>query len=384
MSILKCEMCGGTLEIEENGQYAVCSYCGTRKALPQNNTVSKPKPPVDVYSDSDKTAQNETSRLENERKREEARARAEEAKVRAEENRLKAEAQRLERERLAEKNRIEKAKKSKERGKKFLKVLISFILIVAIGTLTVTVIIPSVRYSNAVKNVEEKNYEEAYLTFKSLKMFKDSKSQASTLLKEHPEVAQVGDIITFGTYEQDNKTANGKEEIEWKVLEKDENGKMFVVSRYALDCRHYHSKIEQVTWETSDIRSWLNNDFYSTAFTKSERAKIKTTTLENRDNADYNTDGGNNTKDKIFLLSIDEAKAYLPSTVERVCIATKYAESQGSQLESLTRSCRWWLRSPGSTLYNASFVKLDGFILQLGTPVSVEKRSVRPAMWIEL
>lgn len=384
MSVLKCEMCGGTLEIEENGQYAVCSYCGTRKALPQNNTVSKPKPPVDVYSDSDKTAQNETSRLENERKREEARARAEEAKVRAEENRLKAEAQRLERERLAEKNRIEKAKKSKERGKKFLKVLISFILVVAIGTLTVTVIIPSVRYSNAVKNVEEKNYEEAYLTFKSLKMFKDSKSQANALLKEHPEVAQVGDIITFGTYEQDNKTANGKEEIEWKVLEKDENGKMFIVSRYALDCRHYHSKIEQVTWETSDIRSWLNNDFYSTAFTKSERAKIKTTTLENRDNTDYNTDGGNDTKDKVFLLSIDEAKAYLPSTVERVCIATKYAESQGSQLESLTRSCRWWLRSPGSTLYNASFVKLDGFILQLGTPVSVEKRSVRPAMWIEL
>lgn len=382
MSVLKCEMCGGTLEIEENGQYAVCAYCGTRKALPQSNTVSKPKPPVDVYSG--KTTQDESTRLENERKREEARARAEEAKVRAEENRLKAESQRLERERLAEQKRIEKAKKSKARGKTFLKVLLSFILVVAIGTLTVTVIIPSVRYSSAVKNVEEKNYEEAYLTFKSLRMFKDSKSQASTLLKEHPEVAQVGDIITFGNYEQDNKTANGKEEIEWKVLEKDENGKMFLISRYALDCRHYHSSVEKVTWETSDIRSWLNNDFYNTAFTKSERAKIKTTTLENRDNADYNTDGGNDTKDKVFLLSIDEAKAYLPSTVERVCIATKYAESQGSQLESLTRSCRWWLRSPGSTLYNASFVKVDGFILQLGTPVSVEKRSVRPAMWVEI
>lgn len=382
MSVLKCEMCGGTLEIEENGQYAVCSYCGTRKALPQSNTANKPQPSVDLNAG--KTAHDETSRLENERRREEARARAEEAKVRAEENRVKAEAQRLERERLAEKNRIEKAKKSKARGKTFLKVLISFILVVAIGTLTVTVIIPSVRYSSAVKNVEEKNYEEAYLTFKSLRMFKDSKSQASTLLKEHPEVAQVGDIITFGAYEQDNKTANGKEEIEWKVLEKDENGKMFLISRYALDCRHYHSSVEKVTWETSDIRSWLNNDFYNTAFTKSERAKIKTTTLENRDNADYNTDGGNDTKDKVFLLSIDEAKAYLPSTVERVCIATKYAESQGSQLESLTRSCRWWLRSPGSTLYNASFVKLDGFILQLGTPVSVEKRSVRPAMWVEL
>lgn len=377
MSILKCEMCGGTLVVEENGQFAVCEYCGTKKALPQSNTVNKPTPPVDVYSGSGNNAQSEATRIENERKREEARARAEE-------NRVKAEAQKLERERIAEKNRIEKTKKSKERRQKFLKALISFILVVAIGTLTVTVIIPSVRYSNAVKNVEEKNYEEAYLTFKSLRMFKDSKSQASTLLKEHPEVAQVGDIITFGTYEQDNKTANGKEAIEWKVLEKDQNGKMLLISRYALDCRHYHSKNEKVTWETSDIRSWLNNDFYGTAFTKSERAKIKSTTLENRDNADYNTDGGNDTKDKVFLLSIDEAKAYLPSTVERVCIATKYAESQGSQLESLTRSCRWWLRSPGSTLYTASFVKVDGFILQLGTPVSVEKRSVRPAVWVEL
>ena len=376
MSILKCEMCGGTLVVEENGQYAVCEYCGTKKALPQTNTVNKPTPPVDVYSNSNKNPQDELNRLENERRREEARARAEE-------NRARAEEQRLQRERLAEKNRIEKAKKSKERGRKFLKALISFILVVAIGTLTVTVIIPSVRYSNAVKNVEEKNYEEAYITFKSLRMFKDSKAQASTLLKDHPEVAQVGDIITFGNYEQDNKTANGKEEIEWKVLEKDQNGKMLLISRYALDCRHYHSKNEKVTWETSDIRSWLNNDFYNTAFTKSQRAKIKTTTLENRDNADYNTDGGNDTKDKVFLLSIDEAKAYLPSTVERVCMATKYAESQGSQLESLTRSCRWWLRSPGSTLYTASFVKVDGFILQLGTPVSVEKRSVRPAMWVD-
>ena len=377
MSVLKCEMCGGTLIVEENGQFAVCEYCGTKKALPQSNTVNKPTPPVDVYSGSGNNAQSEATRIENERKREEARARAEE-------NRVKAEAQKLERERIAEKNRIEKAKKSKERRQKFLKALISFILVVAIGTLTVTVIIPSVRYSNAVKNVEEKNYEEAYLTFKSLRMFKDSKSQASTLLKEHPEVAQVGDIITFGNYEQDNKTANGKEAIEWKVLEKDQNGKMLLISRYALDCRHYHSKNEKVTWETSDIRSWLNNDFYGTAFTKAERAKIKSTTLENRDNADYNTDGGNDTKDKVFLLSIDEAKAYLSSTVERVCIATKYAESQGSQLESLTRSCRWWLRSPGSTLYTASFVKVDGFILQLGTPVSVEKRSVRPAVWVEL
>ena len=365
MSILKCNMCGGTLEIEDNGSFAVCAYCGTRQALPDSGNGSPESAKIDAL------------RIENERRKaEEAKAQAQRAKAQAEQNRLEAE-------RIAEKNRIEKAKKSKEKRSKALKILVSLFVVIALGFLTVTVIIPSVKYSNAVKNVEEKNYEEAYITFKSLRNFKDSQEQAKSLIKEHPEVAQVGDIIYFGNYEQDNKSSNGKEEIEWKVLDKDAEGKMLVLSRYALDCRQYHNTVGQVTWETSDIRHWLNNDFISTAFTNAQKKNIKTVTLENRDNADYNTDGGEDTKDKIFLLSIDEAKTYLPSTVERVCVATKYAESQGSQLENLTMSCRWWLRSPGATLYNASFVKIDGFILQLGTPVGIEKRSVRPAMWVE-
>lgn len=383
MSILKCQMCGGTLETEDNGNFAVCSYCGTRQALPEiGNSSDNANNTSNIYSINN--SQVDAFRIENERRKaEEAKAQAEAARVQAEQNRLKAESQRLERERLAEKSRIEKAKKSKARRKTALKVLLSIFIVITLGILTVTVIIPSVKYNGAVNDVEEKNYEEAYITFKSLLTFRDSQEQARAIIKEHPEVAQIGDIIYFGEYEQDNKTSNGKEEIEWKVLEKDENGKMLVISRYALDCRHYHSSVQQVTWETSDIRQWLNNDFISTAFNSTQKSKIKTVTLENRDNADYNTNGGNDTKDRVFLLSIDEAKAYLPSTIERVCIATKYAESQGSQLESLTRSCRWWLRSPGSTLYNASFVKVDGFILQLGTPVSIEKRSVRPAMWLE-
>lgn len=380
MSVLKCQMCGGTLEIEDNGGFAVCEYCGTRQALPGDNYQ-------DVSSNSGQNISNSQAdalRIENERRKaEEAKARANQAQAQAEQNRLKAEEQRLERERIAEKNRIEKAKRSKETQRKALKVLLSIFVVIALGVLTVTVIIPSIRYNGAVKDVEAKNYEEAYITFKSLYTFKDSQAQAKALIKDHPEVAQVGDTIFFGNYEQDNKTANGKEEIEWRVLEKDADGKMLLVSRYALDCRQYHNSVGQVTWETSDIRHWLNNEFLSTAFTNAQKKNIKSTTIENRDNADYNTDGGNDTKDRIFLLSIDEAKAYMPSTVERVCVATKYAESQGSQLESLTRSCRWWLRSPGSTPYSASSVKLDGFILQLGTPVGVEKRSVRPAMWIE-
>ena len=365
MSVLKCNMCGGTLEIEDNGAYAVCAYCGTRQALPESGASSPEAATADAL------------RIENEKRK------TEEAKVQAEQNRLQAEQKRIEAERLAEKNRIENAKAKQKKRSKTLKLFLIILIVIGLGALTVTVIIPSIRYNNAIKDVENKNYEEAYVTFKSLYTFKDSEEKAKELIKAHPQVAQIGDIVYFGNYEQDNRTANGKEEIEWRVLEKDSEGNMLVVSRYALDCRRYHNSVAQVTWEKSDLRHWLNSEFYSTAFTKAQQKSIKSTTIENRDNADYNTFGGNDTKDKVFLLSIDEAKTYLPSTVERVCLATNYAESQGTQLEGVTKTCRWWLRSPGSTPFSAAYVKIDGFILQLGTPASIEKLSVRPAMWVK-
>ena len=376
MSLLKCEMCGGTLVLEDNGAYAVCEYCGTRIATVQ--TESSIDDNQNTRTQSNNSAQINALRIENEKRK------SEEAKARAQQARMEAEANQLERERLAEQKRIEKSRRSKARRKKLLTAFLVISAFFAMVTLTVTVIIPSVKYNNAVKAVEEQRYEDAYLTFKSLYKFKDSQVKATDLLKAHPNIAQVGDIIYFGTYEQDNNFSNGKEEIEWRVLEKDENGRMLVVSKYALDCRNYHSSVKQITWEDSDIRSWLNNDFYSNAFSSSEKSAVKTVTNENTGNSDFNVNGGNKTSDKIFILSIDEAKRYLPNNIDRMCQATKYAESKGTELDSLTHNCRWWLRSPGSTLYSAASVKIDGFILNMGTPVSVDKAFVRPAMWIEI
>ena len=376
MSLLKCEMCGGTLVLEDNGAYAVCEYCGTRIATVQ--TESSIDDNQNTRTQSNNSAQINALRIENEKRK------SEEAKARAQQARMEAEANQLERERLAEQKRIEKSRRSKARRKKLLTAFLVISAFFALVTLTVTVIIPSVKYNNAVKAVEEQRYEDAYLTFKSLYKFKDSQVKATDLLKAHPNIAQVGDVIYFGTYEQDNNFSNGKEEIEWRVLEKDENGRMLVVSKYALDCRNYHSSVKQITWEDSDIRSWLNNDFYSNAFASSEKSAVKTVTNENTGNSDFNVNGGNKTSDKIFILSIDEAKRYLPNNIDRMCQATKYAESKGTELDSLTHNCRWWLRSPGSTLYSAASVKIDGFILNMGTPVSVDKAFVRPAVWIEI
>lgn len=375
MSVLKCKMCGGDLVIDESG-VAVCEYCGTKQTV----TSGESDAPAPIIIKRDES----NVKAENERKTAEANARAQEARLQSEQQRVKAEQSRLEQARIAEKNRIEKTKKAKETRRKLLRAFLIILLVGALGILTVTFIIPSVKYSGAVKDIEAENYEEAYLTFKELRTFKNSQDMAKSLVKDHPEVARVGDFIFFGTYDQDNNPANGKEEIEWKVLSKDENGKMLVISRYALDCREYHSSLTPVTWETSEIRTWLNNDFLNSAFDKVQGKSIIKTTLENTPNNDYKTDGGNSTKDKIFLLSIDEVKRYMPNaTLDRICFATKYAEAQGSDLDGLTRGCRWWLRTPGATKTQASFVKIDGFIMQIGAPVNYEKRSVRPAMWVE-
>jgi len=120
--------------------------------------------------------------------------------------------------------------------------------------------------------------------------------------KSNPEV---GKIIQFGSYEQDNDLSNGKEKIDWRVLAV-ENGKALLLSEKILDTKPYNDKIEDVTWETCTLRKWLNNDFYSTAFSSSEQLRIVTNIVVNSDTPDNGNLGGNDTSDKLFLLSYAE------------------------------------------------------------------------------
>ena len=85
--------------------------------------------------------------------------------------------------------------------------------------------------------------------------------------------ANVGDVVEFGNYEQDNNTSNGKEVIEWIVLEKKEN-KILVLSKHGLDAKQYHSRGANITWEQSEIRRWLNEEFTNNAFSSSEQSKL--------------------------------------------------------------------------------------------------------------
>lgn len=199
---------------------------------------------------------------------------------------------------------------------------------------------------------------------------------------------QVGDTLTFGRYEQDNNDANGKEPIEWIILKK-KGRSCLLISRYVLDCQQYQKYYTITTWESSELRKWLNKDFMSTAFSADEQKLICKTKVTADANPYFQTEVGNDTKDNIFCLSIVEANTYFSSDELRKSAPTDYAIAQETSAREgyYTTERRatepWWLRTPGNFKITAAYVKYDGSIADNGTSVE-SLRFVRPALWINL
>ncbi len=104
-----------------------------------------------------------------------------------------------------------------------------------------------------------------------------------------------GGKIRFGNYD-------------WFVLDK-QNEKILILTEKVIEKRAYHSEESEITWETCDMRKYLNEDFYR-SFSESDRGRIVETKVVTSDNPWYGTSGGNPTIDKIFLLSIEEVIKY--------------------------------------------------------------------------
>ena len=183
---------------------------------------------------------------------------------------------------------------------------------------------------------------------------------------------KVGDIISFGRYPQE---ADGtKKPIEWIVLSiKDDRA--LLLSKYVLEGKKYNEEDTSVTWETSDIRRWLNKEFYDTAFNNIEQQRVRKTLVE--------TEDGNNTEDKVFLLSIKEAESLFINDKERRVRATEYAEKSDIFMDD-ERHSAWWLRSPGNYSNLAALVSDNGWVLSYGDIVYNHYICVRPALWLNL
>ena len=210
-----------------------------------------------------------------------------------------------------------------------------------------------------------------------------SKSESSSQKKDNNPDYKIGETIEFGNYPQDK---DGTEKpIEWIVMKKEGN-QVLLLSKYVLDAKPYNKEWEDVTWETSDIRQWLNNEFYTTAFNKAEKAKIQTSLIKNEDNSEYGTSGGNDTEDKVFLLSEKEADTLFSDEEERIAKATEYAEKLGVDINenSEEKGAWWWLRSPGNDSFYAALVNYYGWVDRDGIGVNCNVYGVRPALHLNL
>lgn len=239
-----------------------------------------------------------------------------------------------------------------------------------------------IRFEEAMELYNAGAYDRAQRAFEALGDYGDSATMAKKCSTAAWRYLSVGDTVLFGSYEQDNNPSNGKEEIEWLILDK-RSDCMLVVSRYALDCQVFYPSMSNITWSSSHARTWLNNSFINSAFTAEERNLIQTTSVTADRNPYFNTNPGSSTSDKLFLLSITEVGWYFNSDSDMVCKGTQYCYAQGAYIGT-NNNCWWWLRTPGDRNASAATVSSRGGINYNGNDVDAIAGGIRPAMWISI
>lgn len=243
---------------------------------------------------------------------------------------------------LAEEKRRKIVKKVKKAGM----IAAPVICLCLVALLIKPVIIPAVKYRAAVSLENEGKYDEAIAEFEALGDYRDSADQIENckaeIVKNTYRSAEVGDIIYFGNYEQDDDNSDGKEPIAWRVLAK-EDDRILVISNSVIDRKPY-----------KDYYHWLHHTFLNEAFSTEEQAMIS-----------HQVPEIGNITHRIFLLSVDEANQYFDSDEARSC---------GSE---------WWLSTPSSYRPDSVFT-VDGHGFISGYRRSFNSVGVRPAMWIDL
>ena len=259
---------------------------------------------------------------------------------------------------------------------------------VVLAVVTFAVVIPAIRYKSAMTAIDNNDYIAAYDTLTALGNYSDSKQKLAEIeipvAKARIALANEKEYITFGTYEQDNDLTNGTEPLEWVVVKKEE-GRVLLSTRYAIDAKPFNTNDGAYSWESCSLRTWLNNEFYSTAFNEQQQSMIaETKCITNYNNTAEGINSNYTTTDKVFLFSYNELYEYLQNILERQVVSTAYAQANGGYADPDTLGCWWWLRSPGTTNSQASYVDLEGYAGYEGDGVGNPRISVRPVMWLDL
>lgn len=190
----------------------------------------------------------------------------------------------------------------------------------------------------------------------------------------------------------------------WYVLDVDEQeNKALLLSVKLLKSLPYHrnenvgywleQRIQETTWENCSLRRYLNGEFYN-SLGEDAKGQVVETTLQNPSNPWFGTDGGNDTTDKVFVLSLEEVMRYMGDGSEQLQNrhATEWMIDDSDNSFRIARligdakdtAMSWWLRSSGATSICATNVRADGGILVNGQLINRKSMGVRPALWVDL
>lgn len=194
---------------------------------------------------------------------------------------------------------------------------------------------------------------------------------------------QIGDTVTFGTYEQDNNFRDGAEDIQWIVLDR-MGDHVMLISKHCLDNVSYHDTLEPINWEFCSLREWLNTDFFEAAFTEEEQARIVAVNNENSEHDLAKTSSGRSTEDRVFILSREEALELFDSYSSRMAAPTSYAIAQGAYRYEGNLMGWWWLRTTSFLHDHVTYVTSGGDVSSDGRAVNRTDAGVRPVIWITI
>ena len=241
------------------------------------------------------------------------------------------------------------------------------------------------RKADEERKAEEKRRAEATKKAEEARRAEKQRQENEEKRKKEAKEAELsvwdkGTVHKFGTYNQGAK--GEKMPIEWIVVKRSEKWAL-VISKYAIEAGGYHTRNMNVTWESCNLRRWLNNEFYNFAFNAEEKSRIGLGTQSNAGNGRYGVSGGNKTEDYVFLFSAAEVEYYMPDAESRMCFPTAYARTRKIYANQKGH-CYWWLGTPGKDQKRACQVKVDGEVWLEGDMVSSTNAGIRPVMWISI
>ena len=183
--------------------------------------------------------------------------------------------------------------------------------------------------------------------------------------------------FVFGHWEQDGDTSNGAEPLHWRILY-EEGGFKYAICDSIIEIRAFGGGLQN--WERSNLRSWLNGEFYQTAFNDSEKAKIVKRDQLNLGNDFWVASDDRGTADFVFLPSQKEVLQLLPNKNDRRASPSAYARDN-AKLGNDGEFVSWWLRTNGIFIGQAMTVEPNGDINADGQ-YGGDKAGVRPVIWV--